>query len=471
MAGSAAGVDGPVAAAGADWAARDPADGTAAAVGAAAASGRATTAVGAAMAAAGSAAGGGDALPAEAYTVAIRGWDDLPNTVIVDAFAALLPDDASALWTDGPDLDRFAVWWTNRHGARRPVEDELIVAVHKAQIASGLSASELLHGLANPATCRWLAGQAEGVSTDDVLVSVIKAVPWLAYRLPATHRVRAALPDVLDRVRRLVADPGLLIDVGYLDEKKVPAFTAAVGASVRSDEQGIDAGAVFFPPDDGWRQVQLRPARLTGADDPVFALIAARLDDHEEGPVAALRALLGDQLTEWAAYRAPQGAGDGEPGAAAEHDPSRSAPELVAEIVAAHGLSADAATLYLQLLALPDPTDRNVAGWTGWKPARLKAARAELAGTDLVVEAKRARAGRTLFLPGGWLALRAPHLPLETWKQPLLVGGASAIDGLGMVIPVAPVPRLFGLAWARVRDGDAPRFDTLVTGARATRGR
>ena len=87
---------------------------------------------------------------------------------------------------------------------------------------------------------------------------------------------------------------------------------------------------------------------------------------------------------------------------------------LVAEAAEAHGLGADAAALYLMLLALPDPTDRNCARWTGWKPARLKAARAELAATDLVVEAKRARAGRTLFLPGGWLELQGPHLPLET---------------------------------------------------------
>jgi hypothetical protein len=401
----------------------------------------------------------------EAYTTAIQGWDNRPRVVTVEAYAALLPDDPAALWDAGPDVARLASWWAGRNGARRPVDDELIVAVHKAHVPSGMSASELLHGLANPATCRWLAGSVEDVSDDDVLVSVVKAVPWLAYRLPATHPVRAALPEVVELARRRVTDPGLLLDIGYLEEKKIPAFTAATGAPVRSDDRGIDAGAVFFPPDEGWRQVQLRPAKLAGAGDPVFDLIAARLDDVEEGPVAAVRALLGNQLADWVS-----GAGGGGDGGA-EHDPSRSAPELVAEVAKTHGLGADAATIYLQLLALPDPTDRNIAAWTGWKPARLKAARAELAATDLVVDAKRTRAGRTLFLPGGWLALRAPHLPLETWKQPLLVGGSGAIDGLGMVIPVAPVPRLFGLAWARVTAGDPPRFDTLVTNTRTARRR
>src|SRR5262249_26856361 len=159
----------------------------------------------------------------------------------------------------------------------------------------------------------WLAGSVEDVSDDDVLVSVVKAVPWLAYRLPATHPVRVALPEVVELTRRRVTDPGLLLDVGYLDEKKVPAFTAATGAPVGSDDQGIDAGAVFCPPDEGWRQVQLRPAKLSGAGDPVFDLIAARLDDVEEGPVAAVRALLGNQLADWVA--APDSAATGDAGA------------------------------------------------------------------------------------------------------------------------------------------------------------
>ena len=58
---------------------------------------------------------------------------------------------------------------------------------------------------------------------------------------------------------------------------------------------------------------------------------------------------------------------------------------------------------------------------------RIKQARQELRDAGgLVVEAKRPRAGRSLFLPCGWLALKAPHLPVETWKAPLLT-----MDGQG----------------------------------------
>lgn len=116
-------------------------------------------------------------------------------------------------------------------------------------------------------------------------------------------------------------------------------------------------------------------------------------------------------------------------------------PDLVAAVSQRHGLGPDAAALYLILLGMPDPTDRNTARWTGWRPARLKAARAELAGTDLVVAATRSRAGRSLFLPGGWAELRSPQLPLETWKLPMLeaLGGQSA--PLGVLVPVEPPRR------------------------------
>lgn len=159
------------------------------------------------------------------------------------------------------------------------------------------------------------------------------------------------------------------------------------------------------------------------------------------------------------------GQGAGGPVAGREgyaQDPTRSVPGLVTEVAGTHGIGEDAAALYLQLLALPDPTDRNSTRWTGWKPARMKKARAELAATALVVEAKRTRAGRGLFLPGAWLALKAPALPVEPWKRDLY-----DIPGHTATVPLLPVPELFTRAWDRVRAGDVPAFEELTT--RATR--
>jgi hypothetical protein len=113
------------------------------------------------------------------------------------------------------------------------------------------------------------------------------------------------------------------------------------------------------------------------------------------------------------------------------------------------------------LLAMPDPTDRMTARWTAWKPARLKAARAELAATDLVVEASRTRAGRSLFLPGGWVEQSAPRVPLERWKLPLFAEVSDEHVPFGVIVPFEPAADLYRRAWQRVQDGDAPRFEEL----------
>jgi hypothetical protein len=319
-----------------------------------------------------------------------------------------------------------------------------------------MSAAELLHGIANPDTCRWIDAGGD-VFDETVVMAVARALPWLSYHLPLDHPVRAGLAGVAERVRQRLLDPEVRIRVGAVDEKKVDRVVAALGGNATTGPQRLQVGPVEIEATGDWHRVRVRPALLSGPDDPAFAILRTRLDATGDRPLAALRLLLGGRLAEAVAAPAVPDGG------AFPHDPGRSAPALVAEVAGKLGLGADAATVYLQLLALPDPTDRNVARWTGWKPARLAAARKELAATDLVVEAKRSRAGRSLFLPGGWLALRAPHLPVERWKIPLLTleeDGSSALD---VVVPVAALPAIFELAWRRVAGGDTPRFDELDT--------
>ncbi|MFD8791112.1 hypothetical protein [Streptomyces vinaceus] len=91
--------------------------------------------------------------------------------------------------------------------------------------------------------------------------------------------------------------------------------------------------------------------------------------------------------------------------------------------------------------------------WNGWSAKQHAAARGELLGTGRVVEAKRARAGRTLFLPGEWTELKSPHLPLETVKlaahavRPLWRGEIRS--PFGRVLPTAPLHEMFAAAWER----------------------
>ncbi|NYV78507.1 hypothetical protein HW445_29895, partial [Streptomyces sp. UH6] len=206
--------------------------------------------------------------------------------------------------------------------------------------------------------------------------------------------------------------------------------------------------------DGGHEDVLIRPAALDGPDDPVLILLAGWPTVPAED-VSALRTLLGEEFTR----ALSAGTGGGTPHGHAQ-DPLLSVTHLVAEVAAEYGLGQDAAALYLQLLALPDPTDRDCARWTGWSPARLKRARAELAATPLVVEAKRSRAGRSLFLPGGWRPSKSPALPVEEWKA-----GLYPLSDHRRTVPRVPVAELFTRAWARVRAGDVPRYTELVTRA------
>jgi hypothetical protein len=127
-------------------------------------------------------------------------------------------------------------------------------------------------------------------------------------------------------------------------------------------------------------------------------------------------------------------------------------------------LGEDAAVLYAQLLALPDPTAANVCAWNGWPAAQLKKASAELVGRKLVLEATRARAGRSIFLPGEWVELKAPWLPVEAWKLTHLVEldlNPREPCPAGGPLVLRPFEDLFAAAWQRVLDGDEPVYEEV----------
>ena len=139
-------------------------------------------------------------------------------------------------------------------------------------------------------------------------------------------------------------------------------------------------------------------------------------------------------------------------------DPFVTAPDAVASAAASCCISEDAARYFLQLLALPGPTDRNIGTWNGWGRAQRSRAGAELLQRGLVVEAKRPRAGRSLFLPGGWQEEKAPSFPLEEWKAPVFATARlGALFGHGgPQLPRVPGGQLFRETWERYASGDVP---------------
>jgi hypothetical protein len=337
--------------------------------------------------------------------------------------AASLPDDPTTLWTAGPDVARVAQVWTSLFGRRLTVPDDVLADAKRAdrwRLAEAVLALAAEPQWLQPGHHKEFAGQVSDVGP---------ALQWLAYRLPLDSPVRPALARWYDLARAQLADPKLRVDAGHV-EAGTP-----LPPSVTAKKSGAD-----------WLTCTLHPATLTGPDDPALLMFP---DDDD---VAGVRRLLDPGL---AGLMAAVRAETGRTGWA--QNPVTEVPDLVAAVAARHGLDADPAAHYLQLLALGDPTDRNVIRWTGWTAARRGKARAALVAAGLVIEAKRERAGRSAFLPGGWR--KSP--PVEEWKVAAL--GLDR-EGYGQELPDAPArtpAALFRAAWQRILDGDPPRLREL----------
>ncbi|MFF2573595.1 DNA-binding protein [Streptomyces sp. NPDC058084] len=388
--------------------------------------------------------------------------------------AALLPDEPARLWTEGPDVASAAAVWNEKVGRRRQVPDWLAAEAARAA-RSGWPVHRALPALLDPAASPELGvdvawriegdhpatvAPAEAPFTSSVLAGAMSLAAWLAHRLPAGDPVRAALPSALTAVRQRLAAPELLLSAGHYTS--LADFRKVAGAPTETAPDHERYGAVLMATQDGQPQPAVRPALLdsTGSDPYLVALRGA--DQQPTGVETALRRAHDPAFARLLADPGAPAAGEADDeGMWWPQDPARSVPGLVAEVAGTHGLGADAATLYLMLLAMPDPTDRNTARWTGWKPARLKAARAELADTELVVSAVRARAGRALFLPGAWAEQSSPLLPVEQWKLPMYGVVTGNRPALGALVPIEPAVELFTRAWQRILDGDVPRFEEL----------
>ncbi len=385
---------------------------------------------------------------------------------------ALIPADPALLWTSGPDVAAAAEVWNARVGQRVAVPEEVMSEAVKA-VRTGWEITRALPALFDPPSeprlsrdLKWkvqgdhVTPEEEGAVgfTGTTLVGAVATTAWLAHRLAAGDPLRERLPAALSAVRARLANPDLMLGLdGYSDLKE---FRKVAGAPSEVGEGFERYGAIVMATADNLPYPGIKTALLDeSGSDPYLPVLNG---GSTSATVVALRIARDPRFAGLVADPGDPAAGErGKDGTWWPQDPSRSVPDLVAAVAERFGLSADAATVYLMVLAMPDPTDRATARWTGWKPARLKAARAELAATDLVIEAKRVRAGRTLFLPGGWITLRTPHLPLEEWKFPLydLAGQERVL--FGALVPIEPAADLYRRVWRRIEEGDVPRFAEL----------
>ncbi len=335
----------------------------------------------------------------------------------------------------GPDDDdspvaRLATAWIEQFGRAVAIDPEAIAEATKLKLDDP---AESLTVLANPREHPALAAPAEhGVEVGRrnrlQVVGSPELIPrtittWLAYvhwafvHRPVGDSLHQGVPTLIALLRERMTDPGRLL---WLGSRRVqPDFPHSMVTSLGQPYGPLDGLEGWISADTGdfiaacnlgekYLDIEyvIRPSRWD-------AIIA----EHElpsRGPLMTALALL-DSLDEFVdratATPVPEGG--------YEANPQLSNPKLVAEVAGDRGLDEDAAALYLQYLALLTPTDARIKQWNAWKPVAFKAAGAALLEAGLVVEAKRARAGRKLFLPGEWTAAKAPETPVETWKLSL----------------------------------------------------
>lgn len=412
-------------------------------------------------------------------------------------YRAAMPEDPTRLWEPLPrgddDVDspvvRLAAAWNGLYGRRIAVPDELLVAAKKA-VDAKVSPSDFLPVIAEPDGVdvltrdgSWTMGSdgplAEpsdegGFFDGPTLSALVTYIPWLFGFQPVGDPFRAGIPKALELARARVENPDLLVLGGRMELPWDPEtstwppgmFFDAVGGEpftvVEGDDayEGRDAKSIVGVAGRYRGVVAFRPSLMDWASPPP---IRRAVSSHFGHPDYFTRCelLLSDGFT----ALARRVTGTPVPEGGFEANPALSCPDLVASVGGSTGLGEDAAVLYLQTLALPNPSTKNVRRYNGWTAARYKKAVAACVAAGCLVEAKRSRAGRKHFLPGPWLALKTPHPPIEAWKMSLydipLVGGALGKMPLGRIVPLVPLHDLFAAAWARVEAGDVPTYEEV----------
>lgn len=370
-------------------------------------------------------------------------------------YSQAMPDNVECLWSS-PELavERLATAWNRVVGPRLAASEERIKEL--ADLRVSLKPTIMLAALAAPSESpfgrdgRWSIGPNSGLQvTDDAfteahLCSLTAYLSYLYEYAPTGDPLRAATARAWPLAMQRLRHPDLTFATTQLysdQESQLQAWRQlahTVGFQLNEARwflQMLYHPARYRPDSDAFRPLQ--PMLInTGwlpwlvSQTPEFEALVARLTEP------------------------------GLPSGVYEGNPLVSAPKVVEEVSARLGLSPQASMLYLQTLALARPTSKNVQMWNGWSTSVYKKAADELVDRSLVLEAKRARAGRSHFIPGGWEDLKAPHLPLESWKLPLYqVPVNPPCFLLNRVLALRPVGETFALAWNRVLQGDAPAYD------------
>jgi len=407
-------------------------------------------------------------------------FEELDNDKILDLFEKAVPDDPALLLTPlapGGMVERLGAAWKAKFGKRAKIPQELIAAAKK-DLALGDELGKMLPAFAGGADDAWflkpdlrplheLGGWRDDKGlTDNIAGELITLLAWLFVARPVGCAIRGGIPDVIDRLIAVVEHDQLVwpLEDRYIDDddKKDVALQQSILEAVGGkpvtmpdddDDKAIggrDDGTCIVAAYKNRVYAGFRPQGLTRSRKKIEQLAKLMFDDDlgEKDPLVKLKHL---ECLRSPGFRAFADRVRETPVAEGgyEANPLASVPKLVTKVGNELSISEAAAALYLQTLALSEPTQQRVCSWNAWKPKQYKDAAAELVKKKLVVEGKRERAGRTVFAKGGYSKGEGKNLPMEEWKQ-------AFYTTLDRHLPTEPCHLLFARAWKRIEDGDKP---------------
>ena len=409
-------------------------------------------------------------------------FKEIEDDKLYGLIAAAVPEDPQLLakpLAPGGFVERLADAWKAKFGKRAKVPQELI-ALAKKELDLDDELGMFLPAFAGDDDAKFLQADVRpyhelgGYGSDYGLTpqtarQVVTFIGWLFLQRPVGCAIRAGIPRVVEKLRAVLDDPRVIwrLDDLYIgdDTAKGKArrqqLVDLVGGSKSFDLKDDPDNPIKISRDDGTCIVVLyehnataafRPSQLGGKHAKKIAQLAQLMQDDDQSwgdpPIADVHIA---QLIQSDAFGAlaERVAKTDVPEGQYEANPLVSAKKLVAKVAKAHGISEDAAALYLQTLALAEPTQAKITLWNGWKAKQYQAAGAELVKKKLVTEGKRERAGRSIFLKGGYSKGDGKNLPMEEWKQPFY-------SIVSRHVVTEPAHALFARAYKRVEDGDKP---------------
>jgi len=385
---------------------------------------------------------------------------------------------------DGTAVDALAAAWTKRFGRRVAIPEALIEKADAQDLRGsppivlgwildgaaspqltvdghyGFDANGVLNRVASPEP---LVGQPKFDDSsphfDAVMVQTLAIyLPFLYAELPVGDPVRALAVEAHQLALQRLTSPSLWVAAGamWFEQAKLdPIWRQFEGlggeilsgvTSERSTLRRIPGGVIARLGTS--LVVSMHPASLDAKAkqllEPVMQQIGGTVSTGRDVELLRSRELTA-MMARITDTPVPAGAW--------EQNPLLSVPKLVDKVIKAKQLSREAAALYLQYLVLLRPTAKALAEYNAWTPKQLAAAQEELVEKELLLEAKRERAGRGHFLPGGWEAYKAPLPPNESWKL--------AMYPRSKALAQEPFHALFERAWKRIEDGDEPRYEEV----------